>query len=169
MFLDLHCKFTQNSDTGIRWYLLYFCTEFFFIQLMDSIMETDDLNKIPLFFIFGRPRSGTTLLTTLFNAHPNVRIAPEFPVMLFLYQRFKNVNIWDEETIRSFVDHVFEYSKFTLSRVENLKLDKGFIINELLKYKETGSIQLFLKSINYYAYSVYDKEKTLWIGDKNPI
>jgi len=132
-------------------------------------MGTDDLNKIPLFFIFGRPRSGTTLLTTLFNAHPNVRIAPEFPVMLFLYQRFRKVKIWDEATIRSFVDHVFEYSKFTLRRVENLKLDKEFIINELLKYKETGSIQLFLKSINYYAYSVYDKENTLWIGDKNPI
>jgi len=132
-------------------------------------METDDLSKIPMFFIFGRPRSGTTLLTTLFNAHPNVRIAPEFPVMLFLYQHFRKVKIWDEATIRSFVDHVFEYSKFSLRRVENLKLDKEVIVGELLKYKEVGSIQLFLKSINYFAYSVYDKEETLWIGDKNPI
>jgi hypothetical protein len=67
------------------------------------------------------------------------------------------------------VDHVFDYSKFSLRRVENLKLDKEFIVSELLKYKEVGSIQLFLKSINYYAYTVYDKEETLWIGDKNPI
>ena len=132
-------------------------------------METDDLSKIPLFFIFGRPRSGTTLLTTLFNAHPNVRIAPEFPVMLFLYQQFKNVKIWDEATIRSFVDQVFYFSKFSVRRVENLKLDKEIIVSELLKYKEVGSIQLFLKSINYFAYSVYDKKNTLWIGDKNPI
>jgi hypothetical protein len=132
-------------------------------------METDDLSKIPIFFILGRPRSGTTLLTQLFNAHPNIRIAPEFPVMLFLYQRFKNVKKWDEDSIRSFVDHVFFYSKFSLRRVENLKLDKEFIISELLKYKDTGSIQLFLKSINYYAYSVFNKEETLWIGDKNPI
>jgi hypothetical protein len=132
-------------------------------------MLNDDLSKIPIFFIFGRPRSGTTLLTTLFNAHPNIRIAPEFPVMLFLYQRFKNVKIWDESTIRSFVDHVYEYSKFSLRRVENLKLDKEFIVSELLKYKEQATIQLLLKSINYYAYSVYPKEETLWIGDKNPI
>ena len=132
-------------------------------------MEPDDLSKIPIFFIFGRPRSGTTLLTTLFNAHPNVRIAPEFPVMLFLYQRFKGVTTWDEATIRSFVDHVFYYSKFSLRRVENLKLDKEYIINELLKYKENGTIQIFLKSINYYAYSVYDKSETHRIGDKNPI
>jgi hypothetical protein len=132
-------------------------------------MKNDDLSKIPIFFIFGRPRSGTTLLTTLFNAHPNVRIAPEFPVMLFLYQRFKKVRNWDEATIRSFVEYVFYYSKFSLRRVENLKLDKEFIISELLKYKENGSIQLFLKSINYYAFSVYNKGETLWIGDKNPI
>jgi hypothetical protein len=132
-------------------------------------MAADDLSKIPIFFIFGRPRSGTTLLTTLFNAHPNVRIAPEFPIMLFLYQHFKHVKTWDEPTIRSFVDHVFDYSKFSLRRVENLKLDKEFIVGELMKYREKGSIQLFLKSINYYAFSVYSKGDTQWIGDKNPI
>ncbi len=132
-------------------------------------METDDLSKIPPFFIFGRPRSGTTLLTTLFNAHPNVRIAPEFPVMLFLYQQFKDVKIWDEATIRSFVDYALDNVKFNTQRVENLKIDREFIVGELLKYKEVGSIQLFLKSINYYAFTVYDKKETLWIGDKNPI
>jgi hypothetical protein len=132
-------------------------------------METDDLSKIPIFFILGRPRSGTTLLTTLFNAHPNIRIAPEFPIMFFLYQRFKKVKIWDEATIRSFVEHVFYFSKFNIRRVENLKLDKEFIIGELLKYKDKGSIQLFLKSVNYYAYSVFSKKETLWIGDKNPV
>jgi len=122
-----------------------------------------------MFFILGRPRSGTTLLTTLFNAHPNIRIAPEFPVMLFLYQRFRRVKNWDEANIRLFVDHIFYFSKFHTRRVENLKLDKEFMISELLKYKDIGSIQLFLKSINYYAFSVYNKEKTLWIGDKNPV
>ncbi|MEI7727500.1 MAG: sulfotransferase, partial [Bacteroidota bacterium] len=129
----------------------------------------DDLSKIPMFFILGRPRSGTTLLTTLFNAHPNIRIAPEFPILFFLYQRFKRVKHWDEGTIRSFVDQVFYFSKFNIRRVENLKLDKEFIIGELLKYQDKGSIQLFLKSINYYAYSLYHKEETLWIGDKNPV
>jgi len=132
-------------------------------------METADLSKIPPFFILGRPRSGTTLLTTLFNAHPNVRIAPEFPIMFFLYQRFRKVKHWDEATISSFVDHVFYFSKFNIRRVENLKLDRDFLVSELLKYKDRASIQLFLKSINYYAFSVYDKKETLWIGDKNPV
>ena len=132
-------------------------------------MESANLKEIPIFFIMGRPRSGTTLLTTLFNAHPNVRIAPEFPVMLFLYQRFKRVKKWNEATIRLFVDHAFYYSKFNARRVENLKIDKEFIVGELLKYKDTGNVQLFLKSINYYAFSLYDKAEIHWIGDKNPV
>ncbi len=148
--------------------LFYFCPEFGLNDKI-SLMKTDDLSKIPMFFILGRPRSGTTLLTTLFNAHPNIRIAPEFPILFFLYQRFKHVKHWDEASIRSFVEHVFYFSKFNIRRVENLKLDKEFIISELLKYKDAGSIQLFLKSINYYAYSVFDKGETLWIGDKNPV
>jgi hypothetical protein len=135
-------------------------------------MPADDLSKIPPFFILGRPRSGTTLLTTLFNAHPNIRIAPEFPVMMFLYRKFKNVKVWDEDTIRSFVDHAFYHSKnskINERRVNNLRIDKEFIIGELLRYKEVGSIQLFLKSIDYYAFSLYDKGETKWIGDKNPV
>lgn len=132
-------------------------------------MKTEDLSKIPIFFILGRPRSGTTLLTTLFNAHPNIRIAPEFPIMLFLYQRFKHVKNWDEATIRSFVDHAYYNSKFNYRTLENLKIDRETIINEFLKYKDKGSIQLFLKGINYSAFSVYKKAETQWIGDKNPI
>jgi hypothetical protein len=132
-------------------------------------MKTDDLSKIPIFFILGRPRSGTTLLTTLFNAHPNVRIAPEFPVMLFLYQRFKHVKTWDEPTIRSFVDAALNDFRFNTRRVENLKIDREFIVGELMRFREVGSIQLFLKSINYFAFTVYKKEETKLIGDKNPI
>ena len=141
----------------------------FSLILLNVFMETDDLSKIPIFFILGRPRSGTTLLTTLFNAHPNVRIAPEFPAMLFMYQKFNKVKVWDEPTIRAFVEYALASVKFNTRRVENLKIDKEFIFRELLKYKDTGSIQVFLKSINYYAYTVYNKGKTLWIGDKNPI
>ena len=101
---------------------------YFFPDLKNFYMETEDLSKIPLFFILGRPRSGTTLLTTLFNAHPNVRIAPELPTMLFLYQRFKKVKTWDETTIRSFVEYALDSVKFHTRRVENLKIDKEFIV-----------------------------------------
>lgn len=135
-------------------------------------MEVDELSKTPVFFIMGRPRSGTSLLSTLFNAHPNIRIAPEFPVMMLLYRKFRKVKKWDEETIRAFVEHAFYHSaksKISERRVKYLRIDKEFLVKELLKYKETGTIQTFLKSINFYAYSLYEKAEVKWIGDKNPV
>ncbi len=37
------------------------------------------VKSLPFFFIIGRPRSGTTLLRTLFDVHPNVIIPLERP------------------------------------------------------------------------------------------
>ena len=54
-------------------------------------MKAFDLEKIrqtPMFFIVGRPRTGSTLLRTLFDAHPNVTIPQEWPMLLALYRRF---------------------------------------------------------------------------------
>lgn len=129
----------------------------------------EDIREIPIFFILGRPRSGTTLLTTLFNAHPNVRIAPEFPILLPLYQRFRRVKDWDEKAIRSFADHLFKKYVFNNRTLDNYHLDQEAYTNDLLELQHKGTVQDFLKTINYHAFSVYDKGKTLRIGDKNPL
>ncbi|HPS73935.1 MAG TPA: sulfotransferase [Bacteroidales bacterium] len=129
----------------------------------------ENIKEIPIFFILGRPRSGTTLLTTLFNAHPNVRIAPEFPILLPLYQRFKKVKDWDEEAIRSFVDHLFRRYVFNNRTLDHYMLDQEKYTNDLLEMKHTGTVQDFLKTINYQSFTVYEKGKTLRIGDKNPV
>jgi hypothetical protein len=132
-------------------------------------MVNEDLTKIPIFFILGRPRSGTTLLSTLFNAHPNVRIAPEFPILLPLYQKFRKVKTWDEEAILLFVDHVYRNNVFNNRTLANLKIDREVFTASLLQMARKGTLQDFLKSINYHAFSVYPKRETLRIGDKNPI
>ena len=76
---------------------------------------------VPFFFILGRPRSGTTLLKTLFDAHPNVKIPPELPIFLPLYQKFKHVKTWDREHILSFVDHVFQPNVFNNRNLPRLR------------------------------------------------
>ena len=129
----------------------------------------ENIQEIPLFFILGRPRSGTTLLTTLFNAHPNVRIAPEFPILLPLYQKFRKVKDWDETAIRSFVDHLFRHYVFNNRTLDHYMLDKDTFTAELMELKHKGTVQDFLKCINYHSFSVFEKEKTLRIGDKNPV
>jgi len=129
----------------------------------------ENIREIPIFFILGRPRSGTTLLTTLFNAHPNVRIAPEFPILLPLYQKFRKVKDWDETAIRSFVDHLFRHYVFNNRTLDHYMLNKEEFTAELMELKHRGTVQDFLKCINYHSFSVFEKQKTLRIGDKNPV
>jgi hypothetical protein len=132
-------------------------------------MEAEKLKSTPLFFILGRPRSGTTLLRTLFDAHPNVKIPPEFPILLPLYQKYRKVKDWDEKTVESFVDQIFRSPAFNNRKLENLGIDRATYTANLMKLVHSGNTLDFLKSFNYYAHSLFPKEDILWIGDKNPV
>jgi hypothetical protein len=132
-------------------------------------MESEELKPIPVFFILGRPRSGTTLLRTLFDAHPNVKIPPEFPIILPLYQKFKNVKDWDRETILQFVDLIFKNKAFNNRTLENLHIDREAYTNYLLTLEHRGTTEDFLKSFNYFSYSMFPKTEITRIGDKNPV
>jgi len=132
-------------------------------------MSSRAINEIPMFFIMGRPRSGTTLLSALFDAHPNVKIPPEFPIFLGLIQRFKKVKQWDEEKIREFVAHIFENNVFNHRTLENLKIDRETLTKNLLACGGEATLGDLLKSFNASAFSLFPKNEILLIGDKNPI
>jgi hypothetical protein len=132
-------------------------------------MENKRPNTVPIFFIMGRPRSGTTLLSTLFDAHPNVKIPPEFPIMLPLYQKFRKVKDWDEKAILSFVAFIFQHNVFIHRTLENLKIDRAEFTADLMKLKHKGTIQDFLKKVNEQGFSIFPKKEILRIGDKNPV
>ncbi len=124
---------------------------------------------VPFFFILGRPRSGTTLLKTLFDAHPNVKIPPELPIFLPLYQKFKHVKTWDREHILSFVDHVFQPNVFNNRKLENLKIDRELFTADLLKMERNCTIQDLLVKLNEHSFSVFPKQDIRLVGDKNPV
>lgn len=132
-------------------------------------MEKNGITGIPFFMILGRPRSGTTLLRTLFDAHPNVKIPPEYPIILPLYQKFRKVKVWDEKTILKFIDQIFKSPAFNNRRLENLKLDREMYTSGLLAMVHSGTTQDFLKSFNYYSYSLFPKNEIQYVGDKNPV
>lgn len=131
--------------------------------------QPTDIASTPLFFIMGRPRSGTTMLSTLFDAHPNVKIPPEFPIMIPLYQRFRKVKVFDEATIHQFVAFIFQHNVFIHRTLENLKIDRQSFTNDLMTLAGKGTIQDMLKKLNAYTFSLFDKEEILAIGDKNPV
>jgi hypothetical protein len=124
---------------------------------------------VPFFFILGRPRSGTTLLKMLFDAHPNVKIPPELPIFLPLYQKFKHIKTWDKEQILAFIDHVFQPGVFKNRIQENLKIDRALFTEDLLKLENTCTIQDLLIKLNEHSFSIFPKQEILLVGDKNPV
>ncbi|NQV03449.1 MAG: sulfotransferase [Bacteroidia bacterium] len=132
-------------------------------------MQKRAIKDIPMFFIMGRPRSGTTLLSALFDAHPNVRIPPEFPIFLGLIQRFKRVTRWDGKNIQAFVGHIFENNVFNHRTLENLKIDREKLTADMLELGNDTTLEDLLKLFNASAFSLFPKEELLVIGDKNPL
>ncbi|MEZ5084186.1 MAG: sulfotransferase [Bacteroidales bacterium] len=122
-----------------------------------------NLDKIPFFFIIGRPRSGTTLLQTLFDAHPHVQIPPESPVIKECFDRFRGVHDWNKQEIHQFADYLFRVIKF-----KEWNIDKNKLLHRLLNYegKLTFNTVIHIVYLNYQ--SVYNKGEIKILGDKNP-
>jgi hypothetical protein len=99
-------------------------------------------DRIPFFFILGRPRSGTTLIRTLFDAHPNVKIPPEFPFIPLLARRFRNVKEWDARFIclvRDYRERLLYFQKkhpkrFILVSYEDFVADPVRRFRELTRF-----------------------------------
>lgn len=118
---------------------------------------------LPLFFIIGRPRSGTTLLRMLFEAHPQVTVPPESPFIVFLYKKYGRITRWDEATITAFCDDVMAQRYFSKWLIE-----RDTLLEWLLQEKGEHTYQHMVKKVCLAYHSVYPKSDIVLIGDKNP-
>ena len=67
--------------------------------------EIDTIRNLPFFFILGRPRSGTTLLRTILDAHPNIVIPPENSYLIHLYFKYRHAGVkWESEIVLNSTD-----------------------------------------------------------------
>jgi hypothetical protein len=117
----------------------------------------------PLFFIIGRPRSGTTLLRVLFEAHPHVVIPPESPFIISLYKKYGKVSLWNETIIKDFCDDVFKTRYF-----DKWLIEKEVLYKNLLEVKGAATFQEMVKQVCLSYHSVFDKDEISLFGDKNP-
>ncbi len=122
------------------------------------------IESIPFFFILGRPRTGTTLLRTLFDAHPNVCIPLESPVIVSLYHKYGKIKKWDDQNIISFYNDLFKQRLFDTWTIDKEKLKK-----DLLKSKGQNSFNTLIKIVYSNYISLYDKKDIQLFGDKNPV
>jgi len=125
----------------------------------------DHISKLPFFFILGRPRSGTTLLRTLLDVHPNLNIPLENSGMIHLHFKYRGVKQWNQ----------FRLSEF-LSDFKNLNFIEYWNLDwEKIESTLEGASQLNLSfheiiRVFYYQYqSEFKKEEISCLGDKSPL
>ena len=123
-----------------------------------------DISNIPMFFILGRPRSGTTLLASLFDAHPNVVLPFECPLIINIHSKYSKITNWNEDLIREFSHDVYNQRKFT-----GWRLSEKEIFDHLINYSGGNSFETIIKALYIKFNSFFDKSEIQIIGDKNPV
>jgi hypothetical protein len=125
--------------------------------------DISNIKDIPIFFIIGRPRSGTTLLRALMDAHPNVIIPIEYPFILNLGKRYKNVKNWDHKTIDRFLEDMKLIWQFKIS-----KIDIEALRNDLYTISGKNDYLTICKAVILNCPRVFEKKDIQLVGDKNP-
>ena len=126
--------------------------------------------KPQLFFILGRPRSGTTLLRTLLDAHPQVKVPPEYPVVLQLYKKYGRIRQWDETTLEEFKKDFRSPLSSKNWNYNFLRIDERQLNVDLKSLLPNTTFEEVFKCfyLNYTSV-IPGKEVITHIGDKNPI
>lgn len=132
---------------------------------MHQSPSIEHIRNLPFFFILGRPRSGTTLLRTLLDVHPNINIPLENSGMIHLYFKYRKVKNWDGKMLNNlFMDFR------DLNFIENWNLNWDHI--EAILNQATHKQLKFHEIIRAYYFhyqSEFTKEQIRTLGDKSPL
>jgi len=114
-----------------------------------------------IFFIVGRGRSGSTLLRSLFDAHPQVIIPLESRFVQYLYYNYPVSKRWSAETAsRAIRDLERGFEPPDLKR-EHLE-------KEIQSHASDLNFEKVCKLIYLNTHTEFPKEEIRAIGDKNP-
>lgn len=122
-------------------------------------MKEESHSSVPLFFILGRPRSGTTLLRILIDTHPNVVVPPEFPRVPILANKFLRTKQWDRERILSFVDHIYENHTSGYRSIDHLRIDRDTLTRNLSALLPETTLGDLFTTFNGSSTSVFSKKE----------
>lgn len=114
-------------------------------------------------FLVSRSRSGSTLLQTILNSHPNICAPIESKFILHLKSKYETVTDWNEKTIHQFTKDLFTNRKIRL--FWNVK--PATIISTLNGYN-ISSFADACKAVYLSFPSKKETENINVIVDKNP-
>jgi hypothetical protein len=131
---------------------------------MEPLPDLKKIASLPMFFILGRPRSGTTLLRTLFDAHPNVATPIECAFIMNMSNKYGKITHWTSDDLLSFYEDVQKHIKFDTWNIDLERLKR-----DLLSCEGECTFQTICKVVYLDYVSLFPKEEIKWIGDKNPV
>ena len=105
------------------------------------------IESLPLFFIIGRSRSGTTLIRTLFDAHPLVNIALECPFILKLHKQFGDRNNWDKNVLLDFYNSLQKQTFVDYYSFSEMNFNHSQLKKDILACEGYCSFQTLIKLI----------------------
>ncbi len=73
------------------------------------------LDDMQLHFIVAKERTGSSLLVSLLNEHPNILSTSEEPFLLYFYHYYKNKDLSNPKIIREFIDDFWWMQEENLS------------------------------------------------------
>ena len=122
----------------------------------------EPFRKIPLFFIIGRPRTGTTLLQSLFDAHPQVIIPWECQFVLNLFPAYGKITNWKITDLQHFYEDLLRQWQFSTWNINHSELREA-----LLQYTGEHTYRDICQVVYLNYRSLFQKGEIRLIGDKN--
>ncbi|MEE4255714.1 MAG: sulfotransferase [Bacteroidales bacterium] len=133
------------------------------IMQRERHLSAKQLKDIPMFFIVGRPRSGTTLLRTLFDAHPNVIVPAECQLIVNLYPKYGKITNWTRQVLEAFYHDLYKQWRFDVWPV-----DRKSLYRNLMACEGENTYSTIIKVVYFEYHSIYGHNFLLALGDKNP-
>ena len=126
-----------------------------------KILSAKELDALPLFFIVGRGRSGSTLLRSVLDAHPAIMIPLESRFVQFLYYNFPRKGPWTMETALRALDALDAW-------YESPDLHGQPLLDAIHACGPELTFHRFCKLIYLHSPSAFEKGQVRILGDKNP-
>lgn len=122
------------------------------------------MNKEQYFFIVGRGRSGTWLLQSILDHHPQICVTPEAAFMLLLQKKYHRKKHWSKKEDQSFIRDLWK-----INRVSKwLKLNKDKLGEDISKLPAKSNFSDRCKLV-YKNYAQRTGKRNLCLfGDKMP-
>ncbi len=131
---------------------------------MTTQEEYQSILEKQLFFITGRGRSGTWLLQTILDTHPEICVAPEALFVIHLYRKYRKVNNWTSAKKQAFVRDLLLEKKMA----DWWQTKPESALQLLEKYPIETDFSSLCKAIYYEYANRQNKATAHLLGDKNP-